>query len=344
MKILVINWRDIKNPHAGGAELYLQSLCCEFVQLGHEVYFYTSGFSGAIDREEINGVKITRVGGKFSVYLTIYLLYLKQRENFDVILESINTIPFLVGLYAKQPVIPIIYSINNSRALLRELGVTPISLVGLLFNSVISRIYRKKTTITISNTSKEELSRAGFIRDNVFVVKPSIGCEFEQLSQIPSKSKKPLHRIIYVGRLKKYKGIEIIIRAVAILKKDVPVELLIVGKGDYEAELRRIVVESGLTSNVHFTGFVSEAQKVLLLRSSSVFACCSIDEGGWTIAGLEAMRCGLPLVVTESQKDLVIDGITGFVASYDPKVVAEKIRDVYYMIGKKCHMSQLDYR
>jgi glycosyltransferase involved in cell wall biosynthesis len=113
------------------------------------------------------------------------------------------------------------------------------------------------------------------------------------------------------------------------LNVDLPsISLVIVGKGDYELKLRQEVIKFGLTDKVQFTGFVSEEDKIILLKKSSVFVCCSIDEGGWTIAGLEAMKCGVPLVVTDSQKDLVKEGITGFVTSYEVVSVAEKIRAV----------------
>jgi len=323
----VINWRDIRNPDAGGAEVYLHSLCSEFVRFGHRVDFFTSIFPGAKKEELIDGVNIFRVGGKLSVYVQIFLLYQKRMRDFDVVLESINTIPFFVRLYARKPVVAVLYSINNGRALLRELGITPISIFGLSLNLVMAKLYRKSTVITISDTSRKELFSAGFDPSKVFVAKPSLGCEFEKIVGQVSCDERRINRVIYVGRLKKYKGIDVLIQAVGILKETLPVELIIVGKGDYEHKLREIVHSLGLEGNVKFMGFLDEIEKIRLLKTASVFVCCSIDEGGWTIAGLEAMRCGLPLVVTQSQKDLVKEGVTGFVAldSAGPDVIAKKI-------------------
>jgi len=323
-----VNWRDIRHPEAGGAELYVHSLCSEFVKLGHEVCLYSSSFLGAKTKEEIDGVKIMRCGERFSVYWSVYVQYLKDRIKYDVVLESINTIPFFIPLYAVQPVVPLIYSINNGRALMKELGITPVSLVGWLGNFLIPIIYRRAVVVTISETSKEELVAAGFDASRVFVAKPGVGIDFERLVKIIPESTRPNYRIVYLGRLKKYKGIDILLQAVAILRRSLPIELLIVGKGDYESQLRRKVAEIGLTDCVQFTGFVSEEEKVILLKSSSVFVCCSIDEGGWTIAGLEALRCGVPLVVTDSQRDLVQEGITGFITPPQPEIVADRIRIV----------------
>jgi glycosyltransferase involved in cell wall biosynthesis len=192
------------------------------------------------------------------------------------------------------------------------------------------KIYRGSTVITISDSSRDELSAAGFNPLKVFVANPSLSYEVEKLAEQVLCNERKKNRIIYVGRLKKYKGIDVLIQAVNILRNTLPVELLIVGRGDYEYALREIVRSLGLENTVKFTGFLDEAEKIQQLKSASVFACCSIDEGGWTIAGLEAMRCGLPLVVTYSQKDLVNEGITGHITldSASPDVIAEKIRDL----------------
>lgn len=342
MRILVLNWRDIKHPEAGGAELYVQNLCSEFVRLGHEVHLYSSKYPSAKTTEEVDGVKITRCGGRFSVYYSVYRQYLKDRPKYDVVLESINTVPFFVRLYAVQPVVPLIYSINNGRALLKELGFTPISIVGWLCNFFIPLIYRRSNVLTISETSKQELVAAGFHSDRVFVAKPAVCCDFERFVKIIPESLRPNYRVIYLGRLKKYKGIDVLLQATAILRESIPIKLLIVGKGDYGGHLRQRVVEMGLTESVKFTGFVSEEEKVLLLKSSSVFVCCSIDEGGCTIAGLEAMKCGIPLVVTDSQRDLVQEGVSGFVIPPQPEIVADKIRAV--LDGNWARMSTASFR
>ncbi len=324
----MVNWRDILHPEAGGAELYVHSICSEFVNMGHDVCLYSSSFSGANSMEEIGGVKISRLGGKFSIYWAVYKQYIKDKTKYDVVLESINTIPFLMPLYAKQPVIALIYSITNRLALIKELGVTPISSVALLTNSAIPTIYRRSVIITISGTARRELIAADFDSRKIFVARPGVGVDFERLVAGTFEPIRPNFRIVYVGRLKKYKGIDVLLQAVAILRHNLPVELLIVGRGDYEESLRRQVAELGLIDCVHFTGFVSEAEKVTLLKSSSVFVCCSVDEGGWTIAGLEALRCGVPLVVTDSQRDLVQEGVTGFITPPIPEIIADKIRAI----------------
>jgi len=326
LRILVVNWRDIKHPDAGGAEVYVHNICTEFFKMGHEVSLYSSGFPNSEKIEVIDGIRIVRCGGKLSAYWYVLKQYLSERKKFDVILESINTIPFFLPVYAAKPVVGIIYSINNKKALMSELGITPISLAGWLFNSILPLFYRKSVALTISETSKKELIAAGFDFRKVVVANPGLSNHFEQLFKKAPCVPRPNPRIISVGRLKKYKGIDDILDAMAIIRDHSELELLIVGKGDYEPKLKQRVAELDLDKCVTFAGFLSEAEKVSALKSSSVFISCSVDEGGWIISGLEALKCGVPLLVTDSQRDMVQEGITGFIVPYNkPNVLAEKI-------------------
>jgi glycosyltransferase involved in cell wall biosynthesis len=328
LRILVANWRDIRHPDAGGSELYIHNICREFISMGHDVSLYSSRFPNAKRSEEIKGIQVVRCGKRFSVYWSVYRQYLDDRGKYDVVLESINTIPFFMRFYAVQPVVPLIYSINNRWVLIKELGITPVSLVGWLGSSLVPTVYRRGAVVTISEASREELVTAGFDASRVFVARPGVGSDFERLVEIIPESTRPNLRIVYVGRLKKYKGIDTLLEVVALLRCNLQIELLIVGKGNYESHLRRKVAEMDLVNTVRFTGFVTEAQKVAILKSSSVFVCCSLDEGGWTIAGLEALRCGVPLVVTDSQRDLVQEGLTGFIVPPQPKILATRIQTI----------------
>ena len=78
---------------------------------------------------------------------------------------------------------------------------------------------------------------------------------------------------------------------------------------------------------------INEEHKAEILKSSSLYVCTSLDEGGWTIAAVEAMSAGVPVLVSESQKDVVNDGKNGvLLASADPKVIA---REVVTMLSDK---------
>jgi hypothetical protein len=68
MRVLWFNWRDIKNPAAGGAEVFTHEVMSRLVRKGHDMTLFTAQFLGCLDYEEIDGVKIVRSGSKYSIY------------------------------------------------------------------------------------------------------------------------------------------------------------------------------------------------------------------------------------------------------------------------------------
>ena len=63
-----MNWRDIRNPEAGGAEVFTHEVAKRLVERGWGVTLFTSTFADAEPEEELDGVEIVRQGGRFTVY------------------------------------------------------------------------------------------------------------------------------------------------------------------------------------------------------------------------------------------------------------------------------------
>jgi len=103
LKILVLNWNDLKNPYAGGAEVQLEELLRRLVGYGHDVTLLCSGFKNCLKEETVEGVKIIRRGNRFNFNLIapFYLRKLVKENNFDILIEDINKIPFYTPLYLK---------------------------------------------------------------------------------------------------------------------------------------------------------------------------------------------------------------------------------------------------
>ncbi len=133
-------------------------------------------------------------------------------------------------------------------------------------------------------------------------------------------------RLICCGRLIKRKGQQYLIPALARLKQQgVAVELLLVGTGDNGPALRRHVQNLELEDAVQFTGFVPWESMPRLYQTSDIFVLPSCNEG-MSIALLEAMATGLPVVVTDTggTRELVNDN--GFVIPWaDPIALADAI-------------------
>jgi glycosyltransferase involved in cell wall biosynthesis len=132
---------------------------------------------------------------------------------------------------------------------------------------------------------------------------------------------------VYLGRLKKYKRVDTVIRAFASLNLD-DATLEIAGTGDYRAPLEGLAQSLHLGDQVKFLGFVPEERKVHLLRRAWASVLASPKEG-WGISNLEAAACGTPVIAANSPgiRESVIDGETGFlVPQDDPEAMAAAMR------------------
>jgi polysaccharide biosynthesis protein PelF len=105
--------------------------------------------------------------------------------------------------------------------------------------------------------------------------------------------------VAFVGRLHPIKGIDTLIEAVAIARRDVPdIRLEIVGPGDrYRRTLEALGARLGVDDALIFHGFVEVSEKLRVLRSAHVSALLSQSEG-LPMAALEAMACGTPVVLS----------------------------------------------
>jgi len=102
--------------------------------------------------------------------------------------------------------------------------------------------------------------------------------------------------VIYAGRLASEKNIDLIIRAIQIVKTKFPeINLALAGHGQAAEPLKKLAVELGLEKNVKFLGMLHHHNLADLYRAADIFAIASASEvQSMTI--IQAMACGLPAV------------------------------------------------
>jgi glycosyltransferase involved in cell wall biosynthesis len=108
-------------------------------------------------------------------------------------------------------------------------------------------------------------------------------------------------RLLCVARLIQRKGQNHLLEATRLLKNRGrgPIRVVLVGRGDAEATLRAMAHELGLSDWVEFEGYVPREEMPQVYRSADIFVLPSANEG-MSVATLEAMASGLPLVVTRA--------------------------------------------
>ncbi|ROS62223.1 glycosyltransferase involved in cell wall biosynthesis [Frigoribacterium sp. PhB160] len=137
-------------------------------------------------------------------------------------------------------------------------------------------------------------------------------------------------KIVFVGRVTAEKQIDVLLRAMTKIDPAVGATLTIVGGGDLLKQLQQATIDLGLANRVTFVGYLSDAELRQTLTDSSVFAMPSIAELQ-SIASLEAMASGLPIVVADAMAlpHLVDEGENGWLfRPGDADDLAEKLTRV----------------
>lgn len=121
------------------------------------------------------------------------------------------------------------------------------------------------------------------------------------------------NRVLYVGRLDPEKKLETLLGAIALVPRHLPVRLDIVGDGSRRRALQRLTENLAITDRVVFHGRVDDRQLIELHQAATVFAMPSTAELQ-SIASLEAMACGTPLVLADAMAlpHLVDQGRNGY--------------------------------
>lgn len=316
LKILAINWRDLKNPLAGGAEVHLEENLRRLVRMGHSVTLLTSNYPGGLSEEVVEGIRMVRKGNDFMFNWFVPFTLKKElkKNSYDVVIEDINKIPFYSPFFQKLPTLVIVPHLFSD-AVFREINFV-VGMYIYLAEKPIRRVYRGKKYCVISESTKKDLIERGVFPDDIKVV--HCGTDFSLYNKDPNVAKEKEPLVVYLGRLKKYKSVDHLLKAFAKIAADFPkARLVIVGEGDDKTRLLGLTKELGVESRVTYTGFVPKEEKVAWLRKAWVVVCPSLKEG-WGLTNIEANACGTPVVCPDvpGLRDSVEPGKSGLLYEY----------------------------
>lgn len=330
MKILIFNWRDIKNPSSGGAEILTHEIAKRWSRKGHLVTQFSSEFDGCSREESIDGVQIIRRGhpdARYlfkSVHFQAFLQYIRNfRGKFDIVIDEIHGLPFFTPWYVKEKKVALICEVAH------EIWDTafnfPFNKLGKFIENNYFRFYRNICFVTISPSTRDSLVGMGIPFRNITVLpmgitKPLNLRKFEKASS-PT--------LIFVGRLSKAKGIEDVVFVLKNVLREFPsARLWIIGRGDesYEKYLKSLSKDLGLEQSITFFGFVEEEKKFELMGKADILLAPSVKEGWGLIIG-EAGISQTPAIVynVPGLKDTVINEKTGLIVDKDPKAMAKAV-------------------
>jgi len=312
VNILALNWNDLKNPFAGGAEVQLEEVLRRLVKLGHSVTLVCSGWKGCQHEQIVHGVRILRWGSRYNFNLVVprHLKRLVRSEKFDVLLEDINKVPFYTPWYINIPTVVAIPHLFAD-SIFQETTFVFASYVYMAEKPLIGA-YRGCKYYVVSESTGEDIIARGVPKDDVHVIYN--GLDHDEYTYEPLIAKYDHPTIMYLGRIKKYKSIQHLIEAFARIKPILPkARMMVVGDGDYLPALRTQAQHLKLQDDIEFTGFIPQKDKIDRLRRAHVAVLPSTKEG-WGLTNIEANAVGTPVIAADAPglRDSVRHDETGF--------------------------------
>jgi glycosyltransferase involved in cell wall biosynthesis len=292
----VLNERDPEHPRAGGAEIHVERIFARLAARGHHVEWLSTGFSGAKATTTHQGIGIRRLGPLPLYYATIAprVRRIARDEGFDIVVECLNKVPFYSPVYAGIPVLALCHHLFGSVAF--DQVAAPIAAGVVLAESGIRRAYRDCPFLAISDSTASDLQERGLTADQIMISPP--GIDPPSFDVNPFETRPP--RMTYVGRLERYKRIDLMLRAGARLTDRFPeLELLVIGKGSEREHLENLAKDLGIEGRTRFTGFVHVRERDALLAGTRVCVFPSEKEG-WGLTVIEANALGTPVVARDA--------------------------------------------
>jgi glycosyltransferase involved in cell wall biosynthesis len=320
LHILILSDRDWTHPQGGGTGTNLFGQVSRWIAWGHRVSVIACSYPGAASVERIGDLTLHRVGGRSTVFPhTIWRQWRGLVPDADVVLEVVNGITFLTPLWLRTPRLTLVHHIHRDHYV-REMGRAGRLAAFLLETLPLRLLYRRSRFLTISHASARDIGRHGI--DPARIEVGYIGVELDAFAPKP-EARAPEPTILYLGRLKRYKRIEVLLDAVERTPEAV---LDIAGDGDYRPALEREVEARGLGDRVRMHGHVSEERKRELYQRAWVNVTASSAEG-WALSVMEAAACATPTaaLAVGGLPESVEDGRTGLLAR-DPGDLATCIQ------------------
>ncbi len=348
MKIVIFNWRDIRNPKSGGAEIVTHEYARGWIKAGNEVTLVCPAFPNSPEKETIDGVKYLRLGMKTSLnYLLIYILvffyyqrYLKGK--IDLVVDQIHGIPFFTPLYVKEKKLAFICEVAGE--IWNSMYPKLIANLGKFIENSYFRFYQGIKFLTISESTKDDLVLKGVKKENISVIYP--GISVKPLDKLPQKENHPT--FIYLNRVCRMKNLKDTIISFGLINKQLAqARLWVIGNIDdrkYLKECKKLLSQLQIENKVTFLGFVDDEKKYQLLSRANILIHTSIKEG-WGINVIEANAMGTPSVVyrVSGLSDSVVDNSTGLMTNRnEPSELSNLIigllkdKSRYMSMQKKC--------
>ncbi len=331
-------YKDFYPPVIGGVEMTI-NMMAEGCRDEYDVSVLVNSGTRRTSEEVINGTRVIRVAewgraasAPFSPAFVSALA--REAKNADILHFHHPNPTGDLARFMSRPAPPAVMTYHSD--VVRQQKA--MAVYGPLQNWMMSRCQVIMPTSPNYMESSPWLARH---RERCAVV--PLGIRIEEFTESPvvqtraaeiragilGKSESSLPLILFVGRLRYYKGLQFLIAAM----RDIDAQLILAGSGPMESELRRLAAELRVADRIHFLGNIVDDEKLACYYAADVFCMPShLRSEAFGISQVEAMATGLPVVSTRIASGVPYvnaDGISGLtVEPENPLALAEAINRI----------------
>ena len=328
-RLLAVNFRDPAHPEAGGAELHLEQILLEAQRQGWQVTWLASTVRGGPTEGDHKGLRIVRRGDWYDFNLRVPGVLRREFSGErapDLVVEDINKVPCFCAQWTDAPVHAIVPHLFGATAFQEANALIASYVVGL--EALIPWAYSRSRFVVISESTRDDLAARGIARDRISVVHCGLDHERYRVDASVPKASEPT--LLYVGRLRRYKGVDWVMRTLLSVREQVPgLRFEVIGDGPHGPALMAQAARLGLSDAVEFLGFVPAADKVRRMQRAWAVVQPSPKEG-WGLTVVEAGACATAVVAADSPglRDSVRPDETGLLVPYgdDARMTAALVR------------------
>lgn len=315
---IIAPYRQPLFQHLSDHELI--DLTVYFCSKSHKNRKWDVKISDSYKNEIMNGFTISFNDNEFTYHLNPSIVHILTREKYDVVIiggatDFTTELAFFTSKILKIPVILWSEGFEGTQSILGKI-ISPISNYiikkadAIIVPGIMARDYHIKI-----GASQNKVFLAPNIVDNHYFIENS-----ELYRKKKNEIKKDLQMdnkkiILFVGQLIERKGVEYLIDAFQMLKKDMnDILLVIVGDGPLNNKLKEICFEKNIDNDVIFTGWLSD-KKIVYYSIADVFVLPSLEDLCPLVIN-EAMSCALPVITTKMvgcSFDMIKNGENGFI-------------------------------
>lgn len=325
----------------GGGEKRIYEIGKRLVAKGHEVHLFGIKWWDGSDIIEHEGMILHGVCEKMELYVdgrrsisealifSIKLLphlYKGNKEKFDII--DVTAFPyfsvFVAKLVSLVKRIPIVITWHEVWGDYWYEYLDWKGFFGKLIENIVSKLGK---SIAVSQMTKKNLESIGLKDKDVYII-PN-GIDLKRISEItPNKEK---CHIIFVGRLIKEKNVDVLLKAVDYVRRELcDIRCDIIGDGPEKENLVKFVDDKRLDNNVTFFRFMEHDEVISRIKSSKLFVLPSSREG-FGIVVIEAFACGIPVITIKHERNAacqLVNNETGIITDLD----VYKLGDAIYKL------------